>query len=79
MNYLKPLSKLMESFLPENFKTQMKAGYRDGNLRLTDRGVRNLLEILAKNTEVDAALTVKAAERVAAQEAKKEVDCSEAC
>lgn len=80
-NFLKSISAKLESFLPGAMKTQMAAGYRDGNLKLTERGARALLEIVAETNE--DALTAKAQVRVDAQAAKAKSnatsDCSSEC
>ena len=69
-NYLKCISAKLQALIPGDMQTQMSAGYRDGNLRLTDRGVRALLEILAEDAATNTALTAKAQVRVDAQAVK---------
>lgn len=69
-NFLKCISAKLQALIPVDTQTQMAAGYRDSNLRLTDRGVRALLEILAEDATTNTALTAKAQVRVTAQTAK---------
>jgi hypothetical protein len=62
------ISNAFKKFLNADLQAQVKAGYRDGNLELTQEGKEVLLEILA--SDKSAELTKTAQEKIAEEEKK---------
>jgi hypothetical protein len=66
---MKTISNAFKKFLSPELQAQVKAGFRDSNLELTQDGKDVLLELLASDKEKE--LTTKANEKIAEEEKQK--------
>lgn len=64
--FMQKLTNTLKRLLPTKIQAQYKAGYRNGDLELTDKGVKTLLEIIAE--EFEDKLTLMAKEDIKEEE-----------
>lgn len=65
---MKTLTNTLKKVLPGDIQTQYKAGFRNGDIELTQEGVTELLNILAEKFQPE--LTARAEEIVKEEEKK---------
>jgi len=69
---LQKLTNILKRVLNKEMQVQYKAGYRNGDLELTERGTNALLEILAQDREAELADSAREYIKEVKEEVKEE-------